>query len=276
MSAGYGYVTMQFKNEGNKSNPELAKEIFDYCRENYGFFNSEEDDWKEYGDCFKLENEMIYPCYKGDGLDIKHIDEDIDEDFFQEIFDKFHPFDMRVEFIQDFSETSYDDNSVAYYKVIVEIGNRVLSCVRAFDLVKGSKFAYGDECFDIYDSYDFEKDDDYLYRLQEGNYWKRAEDSIIAENKKTHRVIELYDAVALEEETDDDYDDHDCLMYRDLSKNGDYFSFHDEDDEDDIFGIFDFEGRLEELGIKLEEGESSDPDEWEVKIKYSDKESFWA
>ena len=30
MSAGYGYVTMQFKNEGNKANPELAKEIFDY------------------------------------------------------------------------------------------------------------------------------------------------------------------------------------------------------------------------------------------------------
>ena len=276
MSAGYGYVTMQFKKGGNKGDCEMAKQVFDYCRENYGFFNSEDDDWKEYGDCFKLENEMICPCYQGNGLDIDHVD----EDFFQEIFDKFHPFDMRVEFIQDFSETSYDDNSVSYYKVVETNGDRVLSCVRSFYFTKGSKYAYGDECFDIYDSYDFEKDDDYLYLLEEGKYWKRVHDSIIAENKNTHRVIELYDCVALEEETDDEHDDHECLMYRDLCENGEYCCFHNNDDEDEdeekVLGIFDFEGRLEELGIKLEDGESSNPDEWEVKIKFSDKESFWA
>ena len=42
------------------------------------------------------------------------------------------------------------------------------------------------------------------------------------------------------------------------------------------FRTKDSQKEFEELGIKLEEGESSDPDEWEVKIKYSDKESFWA
>lgn len=142
---GYGYVTMKFTKEDGSADSEIAKKVYRYCTEKFGFFNTlysvfqEEadaeddadwcDDWESYGAPFVLEesNGKIETGWQGDGLDIDDSAADVlEEDWIQEVYNEFKPYQMKVQIRQDYSESGYDNNSLARYKVSGEGDQRKL------------------------------------------------------------------------------------------------------------------------------------------------------
>lgn len=157
MSAGYGYIRIQFTKADGSADAEIAKKAYEYCVKHFDFFNTTdgrfqeeadaeeaadwEDNWEQYGDAFKLNEEEIRSAYLGDGLDIEGAcPESVEEDWIQEVYEEFKPYQMKVQFHEDFSESSFDSNTVVRYQVKEEDGERKLVECRNFNFTNGSRF----------------------------------------------------------------------------------------------------------------------------------------
>ncbi|MBQ0052159.1 MAG: hypothetical protein KBT11_08890 [Treponema sp.] len=164
MSTAYGYVRMQFTKEDGSADGEITKKIYRYCTEKFDFFNTPDDDWERYGDAFELIEEIgeIGSAYMGDGLYIKNAVRDAyEEDWLQDIYNEFKPYQMKVQILWDYTEFSFDENYITRYMVSENDDQRTLEEYDRFNFTDGGKFdsdryhfTHGDadDCYPLLDS----------------------------------------------------------------------------------------------------------------------------
>ena len=122
MSAGYGYIRIQFTKADGSADAEIAKKAYEYCVKHFDFFNTTDGRFQEEADA-----EGACP-------------ESVEEDWIQEVYEEFKPYQMKVQFHEDFSESSFDSNTVVRYQVKEEDEERKLVECRNFNFTNGSRF----------------------------------------------------------------------------------------------------------------------------------------